>query len=120
MAIDDGGNGKKPGAEKLIEHLDAAEIVRLVPDFQWAARRMSALSYAEVQHTSQLMLPVVNTLEFRKWVAGWAKGIVIMDTHIRSQGNTKGVPLEVTLASTLSNGIYVGWMAMLKAPKIIT
>ncbi len=118
MAVEDGGNGK-PGAEKLIEHLDAAEIVRLVPDFQWAARRISSMSYTEVQHTSETMLPIVNTLEFRKWVTGWTKGIVIADTYSRSKGG-QGVPLEVTLASTLSNGIYVGWMAVLKAPKIIT
>ncbi len=118
-AVEEGDNGK-PGAEKLIEHLDAAEIVRLVPDFQWAARRISSMSYTEVQHTSELMLPVVNTLEFRKWVTGWTKGIVITDAYLRSKGNPKGVPLEVTLASALGNGVYVGWMAVLKAPKIIT
>ncbi len=117
MAIDNGGNGN-PGAEKLIEHLDAADIVRLLPDFQWAARKISTMSYIEVQHTSEMMLPIVDTLEFRKWVAGWTKGIVITDTYLRSKGQ-KGVPLEVTLASALSNGIYVGWMAVLKAPKII-
>lgn len=118
-AVEEGGNGK-PGAEKLIEHLDAAEIMRLLPDFQWAARKISTMSYIEVQHTSELMLPVVDTLEFRKWVTGWTKGIVITDAYMKSQGNKAGVPLEVTLASALSNGIYVGWMAVLKAPKIIT